>query len=305
MIYDLLTPSPKTPILKHWAQVPFLASKGQIDFKPGLNIVFGPNGSGKSTLITTLARLLHCEQSGMQSMTETSLRLLLEGVGFDDDDKFMKNMQRVTNDGQDCRYVGAEQDVGYGLTSIDEDFGLDQILTMFARKGSSSGQLSFHKLNRVMMSEPRKPGPVPVHFKLGEDRVNPLWQARVKGALAVVKPSPRKDVNPQFTLLADEPERSMDFQKQAEVWAFLRSAVSSGKVQIIVATHSVMALGIPEATYIETTDGAVERATKALAKTGWHRDPVGAPMPYVEAEEPVAKKTAGPKAKRTRRAARG
>jgi hypothetical protein len=62
--------------------------------------------------------------------------------------------------------------------------------------------------------------------------------------------------------LLDEPERSYDLNAQVGVWRLLRAY--SDQVQFIVASHSLFALKIPDAHYIELSPRYLEGSEAVL-----------------------------------------
>jgi hypothetical protein len=73
-----------------------------------------------------------------------------------------------------------------------------------------------------------------------------VWAARAKLAEHFLKGSAKEG---QPTILLDEPERSYDLNAQVGVWRLLRAYAD--QIQFIVASHSLFALKIPEAHYVE------------------------------------------------------
>ena len=71
MIEQLKVINVDEPPIEWWSK-PF-PRKRTFNFKPGINVLWGPNGSGKSTIIKALARLTHCEQGGVSTVTQHSV----------------------------------------------------------------------------------------------------------------------------------------------------------------------------------------------------------------------------------------
>jgi len=276
MIYELVTANAAATVHEHWKDIPFLRTRPRIAFKPGLNVVYGGNGSGKSTLITTLAILSHCYQAGVQRVTETSLRDMFRYADRNPsgtpDDAHLKTMQRTIHDGAEVRYVTASRGIG-GPTDreLDEDFGVESLMLMRAENRHSSGQFMYVKVQRVLAQKPTK------EIKGLDMPANSLWQRRLDVVREHLTAQPRPGLPPQRVFLCDEPERSMDFERQAELWSLFKNAASPKSTsQIIVATHCPFALGIEGAHYIETVDGAIDKAIAMMAQQGWARAPTPA-----------------------------
>lgn len=265
-IYSLHTPDQAVTLLPYWNRVPFVAEKEHIEFSDGLNIVFGPNGSGKTTLIKTLALALHAFQGGFQKVTEDSLRSVFQierlTAGEKAETEYGKKMQRGLTDGEEVRYVSADQDVGFYTSQFDNDFFRDGVAMRMME--ASSGQKSLAKVNRILKAKPR---PLDKNiFSIEKERVNSLWQNRISIVEQILKGKRKQRKASLPAILLDEPDRSMDFKIQVELWDLLKQTT---KCQIIVSTHSIFALGISHANYIETVPGAVDSLTEALHKGGW------------------------------------
>jgi predicted ATPase len=238
---DILDPT-KTPV-KWLSSVEAFKAPRSFEFKPGLNILWGRNGAGKTTLTKVLARLFHCEQGNQPIVTKESLSELVGDRIMDDVD--IKQGVRVEHDGQGVRHFDPGHAVGLmgGGAAFDWAFGTEGIAnTMF--KGSA-GQTTMFRFDRLMNEIVA--GNVPeVEWKFPRTHNNSVWAARVKLADFFLKGCAEKG---SPTVLLDEPERSYDLNTQVGVWRFLRAF--SDQVQFIVASHSLFALKIPEAHYIE------------------------------------------------------
>lgn len=252
MIYKLDIKDPaKTPI-KWLPKVTALAQPRTFEFKPGLNILWGANGVGKSTVITLLARMFHCEQSGQPVMTRTSTAALTD---YDAVAAATAGVETV-HDGQGVRYFNPEKQVGVDGGAFDDDFTAEGIInTMFRGSAGQTTMFRFDALLNEIVA-----GVVPtLERRVNAGRVNNLWQTRVAAVdRALVGTAP---AGPP-TVLLDEPDRSCDLQTQRWIWQFLRAYAAD--VQFIVASHTVFALRIPDANYIELVPGALGPARQAV-----------------------------------------
>jgi len=243
MIYklDILDPT-KTPV--PWlASIDALAKPRSFEFKPGLNILWGRNGSGKTSLTKVLARLFHCEQGNQPHVTQESLAELAGGRLYDDLD--IRKGLKITHDGQGVRHFDPGHAVGLigGAAAFDWTFG-DEGLANVMFKGSA-GQTTMFRADRLINEIVA--GEVPeVVWKFSRDHKNGVWAERIKLASAFLKGNAAKGPP---TILLDEPERSFDLNAQVGIWRFLRAYAD--QVQFIVASHSLFALKIPDAHYIE------------------------------------------------------
>ena len=65
------------------------------------------------------------------------------------------------------------------------------------------------------------------------------------------------------TLLFDEPDRSLDIPLQARFWELMALVGIRRERQIIAASHSVFALGLPGVNYIEVVPGYMDKCLVA------------------------------------------
>ena len=242
MIYklDIRDPS-KTPV-KWLASIEALTKPRSFEFKPGLNVLWGRNGSGKTSLTKVIARLFHCEQGNQPLVTQESLSELVGG-GFETID--LKKGLTITHDGQGLRHFDPGHAVGLmgGAAAFDWDFGMEGITNAMFK--GSAGQTTMFRFDRLVNEIVA--GEVPeVAWKFPRDKNSGVWQERVKLAEHFLEGNAAKG---QPTIFLDEPERSYDLNAQVGVWRFLRAY--SDQVQFIVASHSLFALKIPDAHYIE------------------------------------------------------
>jgi energy-coupling factor transporter ATP-binding protein EcfA2 len=244
MIYHLSIKDPaKTPV-KWLADVAAFRQPRAFEFKPGLNILWGRNGSGKTTLTKVLARLFHCEQGNQPVVTEESLRELVGDGSLKVAD--VRGSLSVVHDGQGVRHFDPGHAVGLiaGGAAFDWDFGGEGVAnTMFRGSAGQTTMFRFDRLiNEVVAGEvPEVAWKFPRGWT-GED----IWGQRVELAAHLLEGNAEKG---QPTVLLDEPERSYDLNAQVGVWRFLRAY--SDQVQFIVASHSLFALKIPDANYVE------------------------------------------------------
>lgn len=263
---DIKDPA-KTPV--EWLpKVKSLAQPMTFEFTPGLNILWGPNGSGKSTLITLMARVFHCEQSGMPVMTQSSVDTLAGGFN----DKFVRLKGFVLkHDGQPVRCVDPSKTPGIIGGQFDDDFFALGVSSMMAK--GSAGQTTYMRAGQII-DQMAKDTPPEMEFKILKSQVNSVWVEKIEKAEALLKGSGKKG---PLTILMDEPDRSLDLPSQVAMWRFVRAY--SKRYQIIVAAHSLFALHLPEANYIELAPGYLHESHKALSllcAAGW---PAETPTP--------------------------
>lgn len=227
-----------------------------LEFTDGLNMIVGPNGCGKSTLLTMLSRYFHCNQGGIPSVTETSIRELYD---------FKKKLfgVNIIHDGQPVFYYSGDRKVGLvgGGAGFDWDFGKEGIVNCMRK--ASAGQDTIHECGRVMHAAIKTNK---VDWKISRKRANDLWQKRIdriETFLTARCPLGKK------TIIMDEPERSLDMANQYELLHIFCRLCKEGKFQIIFCAHNPMFLALANhgANIIELKEGyyrkCVELKTKA------------------------------------------
>lgn len=271
MIRSLEVLHPEDMPLPWWSKVRALAAPKTWVFQPGLNILWGPNGSGKTTILKALARIFHCEQSGNPVLTETSLATLFQPArdARKEGEWASKVMAafRLDHDGQGVRHFDPSKVVGSMGSSFDYDF-MDEGLANVFSKGSS-GQTTLRRLSKIVEGTISRTVPV-LDQRMHAEHVNSLWAARIHVALKLMEGT--APLGPP-TILCDEPERSADIPNQIKIWRFLRDCALES--QVIVASHTLFALNLPEAHYIEMADGYLDASKKALdiLMTTWAPEP--------------------------------
>lgn len=256
MIYKLDIKDPTQTPVKWLDKVEALNKPRTYEFKPGLNILWGRNGSGKTTLTKLLARLFHCEQGNHPVVTQESLDTLAGG-GFNAKLDLGKSLA-LEHDGQGVRHFDPGHTVGLmgGGAAFDWDFGMEGIQNQLFK--GSAGQTNMFRFDRILNEIIA--GEVPeIEWKMKRENVNDLWRERIDVAKGILKKNGKKG---QPTILLDEPERSYDLNAQGGTWKFMRAYAED--VQLIVASHSMFALQIPEAHYIELSPGYLKQSEGVL-----------------------------------------
>lgn len=256
MIYKLDIKDPTQTPVKWLANVEALKKPRTFEFKPGLNVLWGRNGSGKTTLTKLLARLFHCEQGNHPVVTQESLDTL-SGSGFNARLPLERSLS-VEHDGQGVRHFDPGHAVGLmgGGAAFDWDFGMEGIQNQLFK--GSAGQTNMFRFDRILNEIIA--GEVPeVEWKMRREGVNDLWRERIDLAKSILKKSGKKGLP---TVMLDEPERSYDLNAQAATWKLLRGYAD--EVQFIVASHSLFALKIPDAHYIELSSGYLKLSEGVL-----------------------------------------
>lgn len=279
MIRKLNITDPLRACVPWWHKVKRFEGMSDLEFKPGLNILWGPNGSGKSTVIKAIATSTHCIQGGVQTVTQHSAREMFGGGTY-----AMKNGVRFEgysdgvlpdHDGSPLAYFDPSNAVGLIGGQFDDDFFMQGVQnTMFnGSAGQTTMMRSDHVLGPILQGtavpepqwkvrggEPGPDAPDPSdRWGLEQWEKSRLIQATLNGTGEPVGTP---------TILLDEPDRSLDIPLQHRFWTLMAMAGLRGHVQIIAASHSVFALDLPGAHYIEFEDGYLDkslRSTKLFA----------------------------------------
>jgi predicted ATPase len=241
--------------------LPFFQGRSTLAFQPGLNVLVGPNGSGKSTVLHLLADTLCARQGGVSTITEEAVHDTVELTHAHlDRGTADKIGVRVTHDGQPVVFCDPRQTVGLMRGGFDDDFFRQGLAESLAR--DSHGEAAARRADAVMgLLMGHRPFPTAIDRRLKASQVNDLWgqalahlDARLAGTLPLGQP----------TLLLDEPEANFGLGWQVRLWALLAPPKVTAKFQVIVASHSPFALGIPGAHYVEVEQGYTAAAEALL-----------------------------------------
>ncbi|KWU19047.1 AAA family ATPase [Burkholderia cenocepacia] len=240
------------------AKLDFFKSRRKIQFKPGLNILFGPNGCGKSTLLRVLGETMCAIQGGTSIITERAVR---DTVEFHHRKVADSIGLSVRHDGQPVTFCDPRNAVGLDMGAFDDDFMDMGLRNLLGGKKASHGQTTAMRGDKalgILMGKASPPSKVENRLSSG---VNSSW----KSALEIVQQRMMATIDlGQHTILLDEPEANFSILWQHAVWKLLGDPKVAETYQIIVASHSVFALGIPHAHYIDLKPGYVDEATVAL-----------------------------------------
>jgi len=230
-------------------------------FAPGLNVLWGANGSGKSTILRLIAKMLHCEQGYEPVVTSESMRSLTPR--YADRSSSSKEATRkekfdavqLVHSGLGTCLFDPDHKVGLIGGAFDDDFFSQGLMNTMFR--GSSGQGTMHRFDRVLVRAMAGKAPEVVWKVRKEDATKPLKAGasdydierheQAKWVLDTLAGDPTIANAERPTFMMDEPDRSLDILRQKSIWHMLRCA--SQRSQIIVAAHSLFALGLPEATY--------------------------------------------------------
>ncbi len=256
MLYSLTIKDPADLPIPWWSKVKSLEGVKKLSFKPGLNILWGRNGSGKSTVLTLVARSFHAEQGGHSIVTHESARAVFrDGLGLrtgatGSDPMFTG--ATFKHDGKPIFYANPNTVIGLmgGGAAFDDDFLVEGVQAML-HKGSA-GETTIYRTNVAL----RGIGTLvkEIIYKAGG---NEVWQRREQKIRKSLKANAESG---PYTVLLDEPDRSLDLDRVVRLWQGIPSVAD--KYQMIVATHSPYALRVEGANYVELTPGYLDACRK-------------------------------------------
>jgi predicted ATPase len=192
-------------------------------FSPGLNVIYGPNGSGKSTILKCLGRESGCDSVGGW------------GKGGRSTDVTWIKLNKVK-----AVVESNAAPVFLGMSDVEDApvhvLGLRRALTPVDDSGTG------------FMSEVAR-----CVFKIssGEERLS--WLGKLMKELVAKYPD-----GGDFTVLLDEPDRSLDGRNQLLFWSTYIRNMAMG-CQVIVVTHSPLSFVCKSAKFIDLVKGTVEQ----------------------------------------------
>ena len=254
-----LTGLAKSSRFGYAAKLDYFKSKKKVQFKPGLNILFGPNGCGKSTLLRVLGETMCAVQGGVSVITERAVRDTVSFKGRDVTDSIGL---KVRHDGQPVTFCDPRNAVGLDMGAFDDDFMDMGLRNLLGGKKASHGRTSGMRIEKTLEILTRKSSPpTKTENRLSAPGVNSSW----KTALEIVQGRMAATIERgQPTILLDEPELNFSILWQRSLWNLLGDPAVAENFQIIVASHSVFALGVPHAHYLDLKPGYVEDSTNVL-----------------------------------------
>jgi predicted ATPase len=240
----------KSKKFSYASEVEFFKTRKKLEFTPGLNILFGPNGCGKSTILRMIAMSLAAEQGGVSTITSS----WAEGVFDRFESRSTLDGIRVHHDGQPILYGNPRNATGLiGGTAFDDDFMNEGLANSMSK--DSTGWTTMRRLLKMIAT---LEGDHEFPSKFAERILKKSLRPEVQGLLAASIP-----VGPK-TMLFDEPESGLAIPVQRNVLNSLFAGARKDGYQVIVATHSLFALGLPGANYIEMKEGYVQAAEDAV-----------------------------------------
>lgn len=230
-----------------------LSKINKIEFKPGVNLVYSPNGSGKSTIIEVIATYMHSKQVYRSLVTAHSMQdffdmgdfCRLELLKKDSNSHKLFDFLKLAHDGQSVQFFDPSHRQGLLHEGREFDFDGDFKLGIQANLGSS-GQNTLERIKQFFEAGKKT---TEVEFKTKN-----AYECRRKDSLLGLEATILKG---KPTLVFDEPTRSLDIEQEVKFWELVQQY--SEFYQIIVVTHSLMALDIKGANYIELVEGSIQK----------------------------------------------
>jgi predicted ATPase len=234
----------------HVKKIPFFQQNSEIEFKPGLNILFGPNGIGKSTILKLIGLPLAAIQGGRSVVTHS---YMLSHARSNKPINFGVELQ---HDGQGIMYFDSDDTIGLTHGYFDDDFFSEGSDAARNHRKMSHGLKTVSKIDRIKsVLSGEKAFPATIENRMKGRYVNDVWKEKVealdetfKGTIPIGQP----------TTLIDEPESHLDLIAQKDMWEFLGNPSHHENFQLIVSTHSPFSLGIKHANYIDIKNGYME-----------------------------------------------
>lgn len=219
----------------------FFQKNKEVNFKPGLNVIFAPNGTGKSTILEIMAKFTASEQGGVSTITSSWKQ---DMMGHKENK--MKGIQ-VFHDGQPTMYNNPRKAVGLfgGMAAFDDDFFNEGV--MEAQLKESTGYTTMVRLQKIL------------NILAGEGKMPQSFDKKVsidESYEQFLKASIEKG---QQTIILDEPESGLAIHAQSKLFKIIEKAAKEKNLQIIIATHSPFAL-MSDANFIELQPGYVQKA---------------------------------------------
>jgi hypothetical protein len=243
------------------------------EFTPGINVLFGPNGCGKSTIIKTLKSYCGIIKGGWTSVSDPliigtyyvgkmyeakdfphayrtySPAKCMANVGWDGVPTFFNDGDIKVSDTFFFQNVGQSDD---GITTEAEQ------LDALALK-PSSGQYRIQRINKIVNMLQNPPTFESVQELPFRCQYPDVAQREVNYWKALGRRSNK------YTILLDEPERSLSLPKQQKLLNELIPDEMKN-YQVVLATHSIFALTIKGANIIDMQPGYVEECRGLIKK---------------------------------------
>ncbi len=229
------------------------------EFKPGINILFGTNGCGKSTILHTLKAYCGIAGGGWTffndplRLASTQFPFAYLGLTPSRVEAWVKwdGTPSFFNDGD----IKIDNTFFYMSSRASDDSITSEAEQMdtLAQK-PSSGQYRIKKVNQVFNMVRSVPS------LTINDAPNGYRQSDCAKELAYWNSLPR--TGPQ-TILLDEPERALSLPLQRTL--FFEILPKFKDLQLIIATHSIFSLKMPDVNFVEFDPNYIEQCRHVLS----------------------------------------
>ena len=247
--------------LSYISELPALEELGEIEFKPGINIIIGPNGSGKTAILKALGTMFAAKQYGESCL---SMDYLMDFVHRKEEGRFDFPFE-VVHDGQAVLYADPDRQLGFSHGEVDRECEIGGLQELLSMNKESSGQRSSRRVNpffNILLGKAEKPQGLGAVFK--PEEINETYRKAIGGYVENVFTGTLPKT--QMTVLMDEVEKSLSLMNQVILWQKIMKDENVRKnFQIIMVSHSSEAIDIEGANYIELKKGYLEGSRKVKA----------------------------------------
>lgn len=262
---------------KYICELDIFKNSDTINFKKGLNVIFAPNGSGKTTVINMLAHATHSREWGYSRVTRKSIQEKDWLKDITKEEKEERNLSwyragpfavepffTVNHDGQAVAFCDPKFLVG-GFGADDTlNFGYEYMSVhkeeMINIKGST-GKKNKHRMSLINS------------ILNGEETLNEVVFDD-KNILNRLDSYTAEKANYEYltasiplgqkTLLIDEPESALDLKEKISWFSTLEEKIKSQNLQVILITHSELALSFTNANFLTVKENYIEEIKQDL-----------------------------------------
>lgn len=260
--------------------LPLFKNEGLITFSEGLNVIFASNGAGKTTMMEMLAKATHCREWGNSCITRQSLQNedFIRSITEEERNTrkgyipFMakEKIFHVSHDGQPVVFCDPRYIVG-GFNSDDSHhFGYEYLEAHkdeHIKVKGSTGNKNKHRMALVndVLNGVRSIDKIEVKGIAHAADCNDLTNLQRYSVQAVNYKMLEASVEKgQKTVLIDEPESALDLKSRIKWFRELERKVKAQNLQVILITHSELALTFKNAHFISVDEGYVTEARAEL-----------------------------------------
>lgn len=246
------------------------------EFTDGVNLIYGPNGCGKSTILKTLKAYCGIEKAGWTKVSQPTvlgtmyIGRMSEAIGFPHAyRKYTPSgcMANVLWDGMPVFFNDGDikvSDTFFFQNAGQSEDGIttEQEQMEMLAKHLSSGQFRIDKINKIFQMLTNSPLPITAMETLPPRIQYPeIAEKEVQYWRSLTRRSKK------YTILFDEPERSLSLPLQKEL--LLNSIPKYLKdYQVIIATHSIFALDMKNVNVIDIENGYANLCLDLIKQIG-------------------------------------